>query len=203
MGLPQPILTEDEYLTLERASLDRHQFVDGELFAMAGESDAHSDISGNAYASLHLQLRGTPSRARIKDTKVRSGPLPRSPKRSAGLYSYPDIVVICGEPHYLDEHQDVILNPKMIVEVLSPSTEAFDRGRKFKAYRKFNPSLTDYVLISQDSPLIEHFCRETDGRWMHEIHEGMKAVIRIESIECRLAAADVYERIEFESDDEN
>jgi Uma2 family endonuclease len=203
MGLPQPILTEDEYLTLERAALDRHQYVDGEIFAMAGESPAHGDISANAFASLHAQLRGTPYRARMKDTKVRSGPLPRSPKRPAGLYSYPDIVVICGEPNYLDEHKDVILNPKVIVEVLSPSTEAFDRGRKFKAYRKYNPSLTDYVLISQDSPLVEHFYREANGKWTHEMHEGMDVIVKIESIHCQLAAADVYERIEYAPDDEN
>jgi Uma2 family endonuclease len=86
--------------------------------------------------------------------------------------------------------------------VLSPSTEAFDRGRKFKAYRKYNPSLTDYVLISQDSPSIEHFCREADGKWTHEMHEGMAAIVKIESIRWQLAAADVYERIEFEQFDD-
>jgi len=136
-------LTEDEYLTLERAAHDRHQYVDGEIFAMASESGAHCDITANQLGSLHPQLRGTPNRVRAIGTKVRSGPLPRSPKRPVGLYSYPDIVVICGEPKYLDEHKDVILNPKVIVEVLSDSTEAFDRGRKFKAYRKYNPTLTD------------------------------------------------------------
>jgi Uma2 family endonuclease len=203
MGLPKPTLTEGEYLKLERASLERHQYVDGEIFAMAGETPAHGDITSNVNGILYVQLRGTPCRARIKDTKVRSGPLPRSPKRRAGLYSYPDIVVICGEPKYLDEHQDVILNPKVIVEVLSASTEAFDRGRKLKAYRKYNPSLTDYVLISQDSALIEHFYQEKNGKWIHEIYEGIGAIVKIESIHCQLAAVDVYERIEFEADDDS
>jgi Uma2 family endonuclease len=87
--------------------------------------------------------------------------------------------------------------------VLSPSTEALDRGRKFKAYRKYNPTLTDYVLISQDSPSMEHFCCEEDGRWTHELYDGINAAVTIESIHCRLAAADVYERIEFAAEDEN
>src|SRR5438445_10851957 len=98
MGLPKSILTEDEYLAFERGAEDRHIYVDGEIFAMAGESGAHGDITGNVLASLHAQLRGTPCRARIKGTKVRSGPRPRDGKRPAGLYSYPDIVVIGDEP---------------------------------------------------------------------------------------------------------
>src|SRR5689334_14416032 len=118
MGLPRPLLTENEYLALERQADQRHIYVDGELFAMAGESGAHADVTGNIFGSLHAQLRGTPCRARMKDTKVRSGPKPRNGKTPAGMYSYPDTVVICGEPEYLDKIQDVILNPKVIVETL-------------------------------------------------------------------------------------
>ena len=197
MGLPKPILTEDEYLAFERGAEERHVYVDGEIFAMAGESGKHGDITGNVHGSLYPQLRGTPCRARIKDTKVRSGPMPRNPKRPAGLYSYPDIVVICDEPKYLDEFEDVILNPKVIFETLSDSTEAFDRGLKFARYQKYNLTLTDYVLISQDHPQIEHFHREKDGSWRYTIHEGLKAIVKLPSIGCRLKAADVYERIKF------
>jgi len=198
MGLPKSILTEDEYLALERDAEERHIYVDGEIFAMSGESGAHGDITSNVLASLHAQLRGTPCRVRMKDTKVRSGPRPRTGKRPAGLYSYPDIVVICEDPEYLDDFQDVILNPKVIVEALSRTTEAFDRGLNFARYQKYNPTLGDYVLVSQDCPQIEHFHREQDGRWTYQIHEGLKAIVKLPSIRCRLKAADVYERIEFE-----
>jgi len=200
MGLPKSILTEDEYLGLERASEQRHIYVDGEIFAMAGESGAHADITSNILASLHAQLRGTPCRARMKDTKVRSGPRPRNAKRPAGLYSYPDIVVICGEPEYFDAFNDVILNPKVIVEALSESTEALDRGPKFRGFQKYNQTLTDYVLVSQDRPQIEHFHREKDGRWTYQVYEGLKEVVTLPSIRCRLRAAEVYERITFDAE---
>jgi Uma2 family endonuclease len=202
MGLPKTILTEDEYLAFERAAEERHIYFDGEVFAMADESGEHSDIITNTAYSLVGQLGDGPCRVRIKDTKVRSGPLPKSPRRRAGLYSYPEIVVICYEPKYLDDHQDVILNPKVIVEALSRSTEAFDRGDKFNRYQKYNPTLTDYVLISQDRPQIEHFCRDKDGSWKYKCYEGMKAVVKIDSIKCRLKAVDVYKRVKFVDIDE-
>jgi Uma2 family endonuclease len=198
MGLPKTILSEDEYLAFEREAEERHIYVDGEIFAMAGESGAHADIITNSVVSLVIQLGDGPCRVRDKDTKVRSGPLPKSPRRPAGLYSYPDIVVICGEPEYLDDFQDVILNPKVILETLSESTEAFDRGGKLRRYQKYNPTLTDYILISQDRPQIEHFRREKDGSWKYIIHEGMKAVVKIQSIKCSLKAVDVYKRVKFE-----
>jgi Uma2 family endonuclease len=135
MGLPKTILTEDEYLAFERAAEQRHIYVDGEIFAMAGESGAHADIITNTVVALVTQLGDGPCRVRDKDTKVRSGPLPKSSRRPAGLYSYPDVVVICGEPEYLDGYHDVVLNPKVIVETLSESTEAFDRGLKFARYQ--------------------------------------------------------------------
>jgi Uma2 family endonuclease len=197
MGLPRSILTEDEYLAFERDAEVRHVFVDGEIFAMAGESPEHGDISANTLASIVLQLGDGACRARVKDTKVRSGPLPKSSKRPAGLYSYPDIVVICDEPKYLDEHRDVLLNPRAIVEVLSESTEAFDRGVKFTRSPQYNPTLTDYVLIRQDQPQIEHFHREAGGAWTYRCHLGLKATVKILSIKCRLKAAVVYRHVKF------
>jgi Uma2 family endonuclease len=197
MGLPKPLLTEDEYLKFERAARERHQYVDGEIFAMPGESPEHADITSNTLVLLGNQLGDGPCRARVANTKVRSGPLPRSPKRLSGLYSYPDIVVICDEPRYLDENEDVVLNPKAIFEVLSESTEAFDRGEKFDRYQQFNPTLTDYVLISQDEPKIEHYHREKNCRWTYECHRGLKAVAKLPAIQCQLKAANVYRRISF------
>ena len=195
--LPKTRMTEDEYLAFERAALDRHEYLDGEIFAMAGESGAHVDIDVNIVISLGNQLADSPCRVRTGNSRVRSGPLPKSPKRFAGLYSYPDIVVICDEPKYLDEHHDVILNPNAIVEILSKSTEAFDRGAKFTRYQHYSPTLTDYVLVSQNRPQIEHYHREDDGTWTYQCHIGMKAAVKIAAIKCRLKAADVYRRVKF------
>src|SRR5262245_19002992 len=199
MGLPKAILTEDEYLKFERSALERHQYYDGEVFAMAGESGAHADITSNTLVAIGTQLGDGPYRACVANTRVRSGPLPKVPNRPAGLYSYPDIVVICDEPQYLDEHQDVVLNPRVIIETLSQSTEAFDRGAKFNRYQEFSPTLSDYVLISQDQPLIEHYHREKNGKWTYECHRGLKAVAKLPSIKCRLAAVQVYRRVKFQA----
>jgi Uma2 family endonuclease len=197
MGLPKPLLTEDEYLRFERAAPERHLYFDGQIFAMAGESPAHADITSNDLLAIANQLGDGPCRARVANTKVRSGPLPRSPKRLSGLYSYPDIVVICDEPGYLDKYEDVVLNPKAIFETLSESTEAFDRGEKFDLYQQYSPTLSDYVLISQDEPEIEHYHREKNGKWTYECHRGLKAVVKLPPIKCQLEASDVYRRIKF------
>src|SRR5262245_24970651 len=169
MGQPQAkaksAYTIDQYLKIERASEERHEYVDGEIYAMAGESGEHGDISVNVVVSLGSQLRGTSCRARTKDTKVCSGPILRSGSSTRGIFSYPDVVVVCGEPEYHDAYKDVILNPTAIVEVLSTSTEAFDRGEKFTRYQTWNPTLTDYLLVSQDQPQVEHFHRQADGSW--------------------------------------
>ena len=197
MDLPKTVLTEDEYLRLERAAEDRHQYVDGEISAMAGESGEHADISVNLVQSLANQLEDSPCRVRMANTKVRSGPLPKARSRPAGLYSYPDILVICDEPEYLDDYEDVVLNPRVVVEVLSKSTEAFDRGLKFQRYQQHNPTLTDYVLVSQNEPRIEHYHRQRSGKWTYEIHEGLKAIVKLASIKCQLKAREVYRRVKF------
>jgi Uma2 family endonuclease len=113
------------------------------------------------------------------------------------------VIVICDEPKFLDEHRDVLLNPKVVVDVLSESTEAFDRGDKLHRFQKYNPSLTDYILVSQDRPQIDHYRREKNGSWKYTIHEGMKAVVKIESIKGRLKATDVYKRVNFEEETED
>lgn len=199
MGLPklQPRLTEQQYLAVERAATERHVFLDGEIHAMAGESPAHGDISANLIGTVVIQLKGSPCRARTKDTKVRSGPTLSSGETKRCLFSYPDVVVICDEPEYLDEQEDVILNPKVIMEILSASTEAFDRGEKFLRYQTWNTSLTDYLLISQDQPRIEHYTRQPDGAWLYRHTIGVGASVEIPSITCTLKLADVYDRVAF------
>ena len=199
MGAPklQPRYTVDEYLAMERAAEERHIYLDGEIIAMAGESLSHGRISVNVVASLVAQLKGKPCEVLTKDTKVRSGPIPMPGRSRKGLFSYPDILVVCGEIEFHDSHRDVILNPKVIIEGLSESTEAFDRGGKFKKLQNHNPTLTDYVLISQDKPQIEHFRRKSDGEWSYRLHSGLKASVAIASIRCTLKLTDVYDRVKF------
>ena len=202
---PQPYrFTVEEYLAFERPSDERHEYLDGVIYAMAGsaspqamagESEDHGTICVNLVTSLVTQLRGSPCRVFSKDTKVRCGPY-RSYTRE-GLYAYPDLVVVCGPSQYLDQARDVLLNPTVIVEVLSPSTEAFDRGEKFRRYRAWLPTLTDYVLVAQDRPLIDHYHRQEDGTWALHALEGLDAPLNLETIGCTVPLADVYERIVF------
>jgi Uma2 family endonuclease len=202
---PQPYLfTVEEYLAFERASDERHEYLDGVIYAMpgsaspqamAGESEEHGTICVNLVMSLGSQLRGTPCRAFTKDTKVRCGPYRRHTR--TGLFVYPDLVVVCGSSQYHDQARDVLLNPTVIVEVLSPATEAFDRGEKFRRYRTWLETLTDYVLVAQDRPLIDYYHRQEDGTWVLRTLEGLYATLHLDSINCTVPLADVYERIEF------
>src|SRR4051794_31398546 len=127
MGRPQPktTFTVDEYLVLERASQERHEYIDGSIYSMAGESHEHGNVTMNLGGILHAQLKGTPCFGRVKDNKVRSGPMLTTGSSTKGMFSYPDLVVICGEAEYHDRNRDIVLNPKVIIEVLSESTEAF------------------------------------------------------------------------------
>ena len=189
-------LTVEEYLASERASVERHEYLDGLVYAMAGESPTHGTICTNLISEVRVQLKGTPCQAWSKDCKVRSGPV-LDPRDRKGLFSYPDLVVFCEEPSFHDAHRDVLTNPVVIIEVLSPSTEVFDRGEKFARLRNWNPSLLDYLLVSQSSPLVEQFTRREDGSWLYRFGEDLSASLSIESIGCTLRLAEVYDRIVF------
>jgi Uma2 family endonuclease len=208
MSLPKskPYYTVEEYLALERESEERHEYLDGQIYAMAGESLAHGDISVNLVRELSSQLRGGPCRVLSKDMKVRSGPFPKTRRQTRGLFSYPDVVIVCGEPQLHDEYRDVLLNPQVIIEVLSPSTEAFDRGEKFLRYRTYLESLTDYLVVAQNKPLVEHFTRQPNGQWLIAVAVTDPAgSVALTSIGCRLHLGEVYDRIVFPapSDDES
>ncbi|HEV8483731.1 MAG TPA: Uma2 family endonuclease [Blastocatellia bacterium] len=202
LALSGPRYTIEEYLALERAAEERHEYLDGYIYAMAGESPEHADICTNLVGELSRQLRGTPCRVRSKDTKVLSGPPARDRRATKGLFSYPDIVVICGDPRYHDQSRDVVLNPSTIVEVMSKSTEAFDRGQKFLRYQNWNSTLTDYLLVSQFEPIVEQYVRRPDARWTYEVFRGVEQTVQIESIACKLRLADVYDRIIFPTAEE-
>lgn len=199
MSLPQsqPRHTVKEYLALERASEERHEYVDGQVYALAGESEEHGGICVNLVRELSTQLRGWPCRVWTKDVKVRSGPTPKPYQTTKGLFSYPDVVVVCSERQYYDQHRDVLLNQTVIIEVLSPSAEAFDRGEKFRRYRTYIESLTDYVLVSQSMPLIEHYRRQPNNEWVLASAGQLEGSLYLASINCTLRLTEVYDRVTF------
>jgi Uma2 family endonuclease len=194
----EPIYSTEEYLEFERNADERHEFLDGEIFAMAGESTRHSTVCINLSGELYNKLKGKSCRAFSPNMKVQSGHFFKQKKTSKGLFSYPDLTVVCGEPQFLDDNSDVLMNPKVIFEVLSPATEAFDRGEKFSRYRAWNETLTDYILIWQDIPVVEHFQRQDNHHWLLTIVEGVESTLEIASIECSIKLADLYDRLEFE-----
>ena len=195
LAFAPPLYTVEEYLSYERAAEERHEYLDGYIYQMAGESGEHADICANLSGFLHSQLRGTSCRGRIANTKVRSGPLPLSPRSNKGLFSYPDVFVVCDPIQYHDEFRDIVINPVVIFEVLSPSTEDFDRDIKFERYDRWNPSLQDYLLVAQNVPKIEHYTHQADGSWRYRVYRGLEASFTIESIKCSLRLAEVYERV--------
>ena len=182
---PKSRVTVEQYLALERQSETRSEYLDGEVFAMTGASRKHNLLVANVLAGLHSQLRGKSCEAYANDMRVG---IP-----GTGLYTYPDVVVACGAPQFEDGELDTLLNPTLIVEVLSGSTEDYDRGTKF-AHCRTLPSLTEYVLVAQDKVHVEHFVRQTEG-WLLTETDDLAATLQLPSIGCTLALADVYERV--------
>lgn len=181
-SLPTPRLTEEEYLELERQAETKSEFFDGQMFAMAGASPNHALLSNTIGALLHRQMppgcRTFNADLRIKSDAVR-------------FYTYPDCSVICGDLQYFGTHRDVVLNPLLIVEVLSPSTEGYDRGRKFELYRTI-PSLREYLLIHQDRRHVEHYSRQDDSSWVLREYAGSESSVDIQRLSLRIPLADLY-----------
>ena len=187
MALPQqylPALSPEQYLELERTSEMRHEYLDGLMYAMAGETPDHSTICFNLTGVMHGQIRDRDCRGFSPNMKVRTG--------VADLYAYPDLMILCGEPRFHDEHGDVLLNPTVIFEVLSPSTEKYDRGEKSLRYRTQIESLQDYILVSQDKAQVEHYHRDPEGVWGQLQITGFDNVLKLPSIECQIPLAEIY-----------
>jgi Uma2 family endonuclease len=182
-------LTPAEYLAHERQAEIKSEYWRGELYAMAGASPRHSLIAANIVTQLVLQLRKRSCTVHASDLRVKIN--------ASGLYTYPDVVVVCGRPQYEDREQDSLLNPSLIVEVLSPSTEAYDRGAKFAHYRTVE-SLVDYLVVAQDQPVVEHFVRQPGDHWLLTGYRVMAAVASILSLECQLPLDEVYAKVEWE-----
>jgi Uma2 family endonuclease len=182
-------VTPNDYLALERKAEYKNEYFDGEIFAMVGASRRHNLITTNVVSELHRQLRGRPCEVYPSDMRVR---IP-----SANVYTYPDAVVVCGEPRFEDEAVDTLLNPTVIVEVLSKSTASYDRTVKFGFYRTLE-SLAEYLLIAQDAFLVEHYVRQPDGRWMLTDIRTREGAVELDSIKCSLRLRDVYEKVEMD-----
>jgi Uma2 family endonuclease len=189
-ALPKAKWTAETYLAFERASEESHEFIDGEVFLMGGASEEHTLVVMSTSFSLYSQLRSRPCKVYTNDMRVKIG---------AADYTYPDIIALCGEASLEDKHGDILLNPTVIIEVLSTSTESYDRGKKFQHYRTIE-SLQEYLLVSQDTPRIERYIRQDANNWLLTDAKGLDAVLGLPSIGCTLLLADIYEKVEFKTE---
>ena len=183
---PQHHFTVDEYLAFERTSDSRHEYYAGNIYVMVGGTEPHNLIAGNAFYCLKSQLRSRPCKVYTSDMRLKIAP--------TGLYTYPDVMALCGEVKLADDCRDMIENPQIVVEVLSPSTEAYDRGTKLDHYKRLE-SVTDCILISQDARRVEHHARGTDGRWRKTNVTG-SGIIRLASLGCEIPLDEIYDQIE-------
>lgn len=192
--MSQPLdsnLTPDSYLEFERRSQIRHEYIDGELFAMTGASLQHNQVVVNFSREISVQLKEKQSFIYTNDMRVRVPAMSR--------YFYPDAVCLCGTPLFEDREQDTLTNPNLIAEVLSKSTQAYDRGEKFEDYRRI-PAMNEYVLIAQDRPHVEQFLRQSNGRWLFMETNGIEKTIELPSISCPLSLTELYDKVEFEAE---
>jgi len=183
-------LTPEQYLDIERQAERKSEYWQGEMFAMAGAGEPHNLLVTSISAQFYVQLRSSVSRTYAHDMRVRI--------TATGLYTYPDIVVVCGAPQFLDGRRDTLLNPTLIVEVLSPSTEAYDRGRKFEHYQSID-SLKQYLLVASERVHADLFTRQPGGQWLLTAASSIEDAMDLESVGCRITLRDSYERVEFSS----
>lgn len=190
-AVPKPRTSETEYLALERASRERKcEWVNGEMYAMTGASYPHNVVTANLAAAVHARLRGKPCRVVSQDLRTRVD--------QSRLYTYPDVLIVCGSPQFIDGEHDTLTNPSAIFEVLSPSTESWDRGGKFRHYQRIE-SLAEYVLLSQTAPQVEVF-RRGQGHWAYELIEGLDQVLRLGTGGVEIALADIYDGVDVNVD---
>jgi Uma2 family endonuclease len=182
-----PIQTEEEYLARERASDTKHEYVNGELVAMAGASPEHNLVAGNIAGTLGDRLRDRPCVVFPSDQRLHVA--------ATGIYAYPDVMVVCGRPERAPLDRATIVNPVVIFEVLSDSTEAFDRGAKFAHYRHL-PSLREYVLVAIESRRVEHYRRLEGGQWLLSEAEGMTGVLALPALGVDLPLAETFAKLE-------
>jgi Uma2 family endonuclease len=184
---PKPYYTPAEYLDLERTAEYKSEYLAGEIYALAGASEQHNTLTLNIAAELRAQFRGGPCRVYASDLRIKVA--------ASRLYTYSDVVAACGELRFEDGHRDTLLNPTVIFEVLSPSTEAYDRGKKFAHYRRLE-SLMEYVLVAQDEVYVEHYTRQGSD-WLLQEARDLGDTVRLPSVAAALTMAAIYENVEF------
>lgn len=187
-------LTPEDYLIFERESVSRHELLDGKVLRKASINLSHSRIYISLAAEVSNKLKGKLCEALSPNMKVRTS--------NASLFSYPDLTIVCGEPQFHDVKKDVLTNPKVVFEVLSPSTAEYDRTTKFQRYRMGNETLTDYILISQDKCFVEQFTKQSENNWIYRSFAALEDELKIESVECELSLREIYDRVELTFEDE-
>lgn len=181
-----------EYLALQRAAEHKSEYADGYILAMVGATRRHNLIAGNVFGELRAALRGRPCETYVNDMRVKV--------EASGRYFYPDVTALCEEPRFEDDHGDTLLNPAVVVEVLSGSTEAYDRGEKFAHYRRLG-SLQEYVLVAQDKVRVEHYARREEGWLLTELSDP-EDTLELESLGCGVGLREIYERVSFAEGEE-
>jgi Uma2 family endonuclease len=182
------LLTPEEYLEIERKAERKSEYYQGQMSAMAGASRRHSIIVTNLVRELSTQLKGRPCEAYSNDMRVQVAP--------GGLYTYPDVVVVCGTPKFADDQKDTLLNPAVIIEVLSDSTRDYDRGWKFEQYRAL-PSLAEYLTVDQAGPHVERYRRQLENGWLLTEYRELHQTIELASVACELKLAEIYDKVEW------
>jgi Uma2 family endonuclease len=184
---PKTFLTPERYLEIERAAERKSEYYDGVMFAMPGANEAHNLLVAHLLRDLGQQLRPLPCRIYPSDMRVHV--------RATGLYTYPDVVAVCGDRRF-DGQSDTLLNPSLLIEVLSPLTEAYDRSRKFDQYKSIE-SLREYLLVASDRLHVDLYTRQADGRWLLTSADGIGDSLVLKSVGAQLSMADLYEKIDF------
>lgn len=181
-------VTLEEYFAIEERAERKSEYYNGEMFLMAGASREHNILSRNLAGLLFAKLQGGSCQVFFSDLRVRV--------ERTGLYTYPDLLIVCGTPEYAPENRNTLVNPKVVIEILSDSTERYDRTTKFRHYKKL-PSVQEYVLVSQDEPLVERFTRQDDGAWGQTDFVGLDADMALSTVSVSIPMADVFRGVEF------
>ena len=179
-------ISQAEYLQTERLAPTKSEYLAGRVIAMAGASYAHNRLSTNIAANLHLALRNKPCVVLGSDMRVKIA--------EVNAYFYPDVVIVCGQPQFEDEQEDTLLNPTVVIEVLSPSTEAFDRGEKFATYRRI-PTLREYLLVAQDRMQVEQYVRQPGGEWQRTEYTDLAQKVHLPSVGIDVPVELIYEGV--------
>jgi Uma2 family endonuclease len=185
---PKAFLSPEQYLEIERRAEFKSEYYAGEMFAMSGGTGNHAWIIGNLVREIGTQLKGGPCRVCPTELRVRVS--------STGLYTYPDVIVVCGDPEYADARRDTLLNPTLLIEVLSDSTRDYDRGRKFQHYRAL-PSVAEYLTVEQTEPHVEHYVRQPENRWLLTEFADPGQTVQLASIGCALPLSEIYDKIDW------